>query len=228
VNHHHPELPADIEAQLTEAYEVWIPLPDCDPVRDLDHWFEREWIDFLWHYRRHSPLLFQFIMNGKYAGWYYHPKYLRKKVARLQEWIDDAKKDFHEDLKFFLNSSLDTSAKARKHWRNPKVPPSKVRQESLSRREGIFHPRFKDVHLHLALFVAMNKFFRRFKNRSLRFVSVDFGEPVGFAYGNETSHVRYDLDYTSNRYHAYPVTIAEARKHPRVTLREAGYSFSLG
>ncbi len=166
-------------------------------------------------------------MWGKFAGWFFDPKYIQRKVARLEEWIGDAKRDFQTGpMRFFFECSIDRT-KGKKHWRAPNTLIKRVQEQSAKLREGVFDPRVTERDLDIGLWLAMDELFPQFKDKSLSFFAMDFGHRIGFAYGKPTQFARYDISYVARQYHAYPVTPTEAHKHPIVDLAACGFDFRL-
>ena len=200
-----------------------IPMVNCPAVMCIEPKFRQQWIRFLWRYRRRSPLLFNFMAYG--TDWAAdRPRLqLQRKIDILESWITQAKEDFKKSkVRFFWDCSVLNHKDRPKHWRPTSFSKARVQRESLSNREGIFMPSMTLFFIEQGLWCIFANQFDRVLRRQLRFASFDFKMEVGFANGTATSIVRYDISYPAVHAHAYPISPAEAQKHPYVTLDDVG------
>lgn len=84
-----------------------IPLEKCPASFLLRQFFWAEWVDFLWHYKRRSPLLFAYMQYGAAGATGFDPKRLEGKVTRAEALISEARKDFEKSgTSFFWKSRI--------------------------------------------------------------------------------------------------------------------------
>ncbi len=214
-------------AQRLEAIVVpKIPLEICPASLLLRQFFWGEWVDFLWRYKRRSPLLFSYMQYGSAGATGFDPKYLEGKVARAEALIAEARKDFEKSsTSFFWKCRILGPERRAKHWPARGYSKAAVVKTSGQQKEGIFFPNVTVLDVQQGLWVAMAAFPQQMKRRKNRLFVVDTEAPVGASSGKETSLVRYDVDFSACCAHAYPVLRTDVKEHPFTSLGRFGLYF---
>ncbi len=201
-----------------------IPMEDYDAALHLEPCFRREWVRFLWRYRRRSNFLLRFFSFGPDFADELSRDYVKTKIQQALSWIETAKKDFLESrISFFWNCRILNYRDRPKHWRPATFSRQRVQMESYKNKEGIFVPGMPTILLSQGLWGIFEAHFDRVRRRRLRFASFDFGIDVGYSMGEATSIVRYDINYTAVHAHAYPISKQEADRDPLVTLDDVNF-----
>ena len=223
----YPELSDMVVGRLERALDVPIPIQDCVASRLMFGHLFREWLIFLGHYKRHSPLLNTYLVYRKDAGKFYAPETLGRKLERLEGWIDQARKDFLKSkTAFFFNCKMLRREKRPKHWKGKNVSRENLRDWSKESGESVFLSEIRESHLLQGLWLAMAAHFFDFKKHKRHFV-VDFEIHVGFSAGELTSLAQYEVDYTAVHAHGFPILAGEEEDYPVVKMSDMGVKFIL-
>ena len=209
--------------EMVDGFEHLIrnqmPFEETDVHQKMAPIISREWYKFLSKYKRCSKFLRTFLAYGETAFEDFDRDYIRKKIAVISSWIEEARAQFLAGKISFLWECRILDHKERpKHWRPQGFPEAEIIRQSKKNREGIFVPNMVTGFLIQGLRCLFVAHYDKVRSRKLRFASFDYGMLVGYAEGEPTSIVRYDIDYTAKHAHAYPISEQEARRHPHVTL----------
>jgi hypothetical protein len=162
-----------------------------------------------------------FLAYGSHAGKFFDPRFVDKKVRLIEEWSERAKKDFvTAGLALFHRCKVYGREDRRKHWPPGNMTNRELLELSTKTKESMFLPWVEQIDLQQGLWLAMAKFFGRFKKGKIRYVVVDFEDPVGVSQGEWCYRVKYDL--AKYYAHAYPIGASEDKSLPSVALSEFG------
>lgn len=220
---HNPRMEKGVTPEMARSFDFLIrteiPLDETAEARLMAPYIRREWGRFLFKYRRSSSFLRDYLAYGPEQFENFNQAYLQKKILRISSWIHQAREEFLAGkISFLWNCRVLDHRDRPKHWRPHGFSDSKIQKQSSKNEEGIFVPGMVPKFLLQGLRCIFAVNYEQVRSRKLRFASFNYGMVIGYAAGNPTSIVRYDIDYTAVHAHAYPITPEEARKHPLTTL----------
>jgi hypothetical protein len=217
-----------IKARLDEARTFYVPFASNASNRPLGHRIAQEWVWFLVKYRRRSRLFEGYIMHGDNITEIFNLPYMRTGVERLDSWISGARKEFRSGkVRFFLDCKLVTSQQRKKHWATASKNDAQIQAESHRTRVSIFSRNFNVADARAGLRLAMATFFDAMRSHRLRFVVINYESTIGFAKGEPTHLVKYDLNYSIPEAHCYPITRSEAAGLKQTSLSDHGFEIQL-
>jgi hypothetical protein len=226
-----PELTQDIAHRLEKTVVPEIPFdrwPAIEAIGATGFFFD-QWIEFLIRYKSRPALFVMFMGYGANAGEFFDPRFIEKKVRIIERWAERAKRDYVKHwLSLFENCQVLGPDKRPKHW-----PPGNTSNQELLRlstktKESIFFGRITRTDLQQGLWLAMAKFFPRFKNGTKRYFVVNFGAAIGVFKGKLCKRAKYDVSLKAQPYaHAYPIPDDAGKNLPTVTPSEFGLRLRL-
>ena len=191
--------------------------------RTLERFFFHEWVDFLWSYKRTSPLLFSYMAFGAEGLSRFSERSLPGRVEAAESLVKEAREDFQQTaVSFFWRCNIVDPTRRPKHWRVGRQSDAAILKASAKTKESIFFSIVTVPLLQQGLWVGFSQIAAEVKKKRGNFFVIDFGQPIGGAKGQSTSLVRYEISYSSIEAHAYPILASELKRHPLIVLSDLG------
>jgi hypothetical protein len=162
----HPELSAEACRRLDVLCRLEIPMVRSPASYALAPHFWRAWIDFLFSYKRRSPLLLHYMQEGATAGHYFDPQCVDRKLSVRESWMPRCKADFiASPVSFFWTCHILGPEKRSKHWPPARISLERLKRLSARRDESFFLPGLKPLDAEQGLWVAMAEHFEGIKRK---------------------------------------------------------------